>query len=50
MVNAFKNLWISDNQVLSICPFLLAGEFWDLNSNQKHPIIETIVAMEVGHG
>ena len=35
MVNAFKNLWISDNQVLSICPFLLAGEFWDLKSNQK---------------
>lgn len=35
MVQAFKNVWISDQQVHSICPFLLAGKFWDVNSQLK---------------
>ena len=35
MVSAFKNVWLPDSQILSICPFLLAGKFWDYSSSSS---------------
>jgi hypothetical protein len=29
MVKSFQNIWLPDQQLLSVCPFLLAGTFWD---------------------
>merc|ERR1712216_1090473 len=28
-VLAYQQLWLPDTQVLGVCPFLLAGPFWD---------------------
>lgn len=39
-VKAFQNVWLPDHQLLSVCPFLLAGAFWDVpasdNNNKYH--------------
>ena len=32
-LKAFQNVWLPDNQLLSVCPFLLAGAFWDVTAS-----------------
>ena len=34
MVKAFQKVWLLDKQLLSVCPFLLAGTFWDAPHNR----------------